>query len=487
MSNHCMAARTGRISALVLFVAIAAAPFPFGSRNAPTIALWCVLLGLGLLFASVRPLRSGHLALLAGIGLILASYGFVLHEQLATHPWIASPNSVWAGASEALARPLEPSVSIVRGEPFYALGAPLANILALMLGLIVGADRDRAHRALAVMAWSGAVYAAYGIFSLLVTPDMILWAEKTAYLGNLTSTFVNRNTAATYFGSVAVVWFILLLTKIRSRLPRGPIVWTMAPRRLLMDVQGLEGIVVRLSVLMVCLAAMFMTTSRAGSLVSLLVLVLAFVAFSRSDLPRGKGLIVSLVGASLLFLFMGGNVSQRLGIDGFSDANRLATYHSTLQIIADNPWFGTGLGTFPWAYPAYRSPTISMLGVWDLAHSTPLEFAAELGIPLTAMVALGWVVIFVVLIRGLRHRRRDAVVPLAALAVSLIALLHSTVDFSLQISGYSIVVFALVGLGLAQSFPSAASADDLPPAINPNSLNRQTFDREASINLDKSH
>jgi hypothetical protein len=48
--------------------------------------------------------------------------------------------------------------------------------------------------------------------------------------------------------------------------------------------------------------------------------------------------------------------------------------------------------------------------------------------------------------------RRDSIVPLAALSVALIGLLHSTVDFSLQESGYAIVAFAVVGVGLGQSF-----------------------------------
>ena len=51
-------------------------------------------------------------------------------------------------------------------------------------------------------------------------------------------------------------------------------------------------------------------------------------------------------------------------------------------MIADHPWFGTGLGTFVWSFPAYRSANISLWGVWDLAHSTPLELAADLGLPL---------------------------------------------------------------------------------------------------------
>jgi hypothetical protein len=45
-------------------------------------------------------------------------------------------------------------------------------------------------------------------------------------------------------------------------------------------------------------------------------------------------------------------------------------------------------------------------------------------------------------------------VPVGALAVAILGLAHSIIDFSLQIPGYAIVVFALVGAGLAQSFSS---------------------------------
>jgi hypothetical protein len=56
------------------------------------------------------------------------------------------------------------------------------------------------------------------------------------------------------------------------------------------------------------------------------------------------------------------------------------------------------------------------------------------------------------LARGVHIRRRGKLIPLAALAVAMIALLHSLVDFSLQIPGYAIVAMAIFGVGLAQSF-----------------------------------
>jgi O-antigen ligase len=120
-------------------------------------------------------------------------------------------------------------------------------------------------------------------------------------------------------------------------------------------------------------------------------------------------------------------------------------------MIADHPWFGTGQGTFAYAFPAYRSPNISMWGVWDIAHNTLLEVASDMGIPIATLVVIAWLVVFAVLIRGALVRRRDLVIPVAALAVAILAVLHSLIDFTLQIPGYAIVAMALIGAGLAQS------------------------------------
>jgi O-antigen ligase len=461
MNEHATASRSNRFATAILFIAIAGAPLPFGSRDDITVAFWCFLLGLGLVLASTRHLRTGHYLLLAGIALIITCYGFVLHEQLANHPWVAQPNPIWAKTSEMLGRPIPPSVSIIRGEPFYALGAPLANVLALVLGLVVGTDQKTANRALSVIAWAGACYAVYGIGALLLDPTAFLWREKIYNIDSLTATFINRNTAAVYFGSCAVAWLVMLMQSVRLRLPAGPIAWAKLPEHIASKTKGETQIVTRFCVFFLCLAAMFMTGSRGGVLVSLFGMVIAFAVFFRRDLPRLVSLLLALVGAGIVALvllqFLGGNVEARINEGGLVEQGRLAAYQSTLRIIADYPWFGTGLGTFTSAFPAYRSPNISIVGVWNVAHSTPLELTAELGVPLALVIAAGWLVALLVLIRGTRRSRRETVAPLAALAVSLIALLHSSIDFSLQVAGYAIVVFALVGIGLAQSFDAGSS------------------------------
>ncbi len=448
------------ISAYMLFFVVAFVPLPFGSYDKGTVAVWCGILALTAMVTSLSnyTLQRGHLWLLAGVGVIILGYAFVLHEQLAVHPWIAKVHPIWAQTSKVLGVDIVPSVSIVRNEPIFALGPTFACILALVCGLIIGTDRERARQLLYVIAWSGAAYAIIGILQYLIDPTSLLWREKRHYIGNLTGPFVNRNTAAAYFGSCAVVWLALSLEQTRKHLRMDKIIWKKVPSRLATATP--RSLLVSFSMHFICLMAMFLTSSRAGVVLSLLALIATFIIYFRRDLPPRSGILIALGASGLVALvllqFLGGAVSNRFDVQGLADEGRWAAYRSTMRMIADYPWFGTGLGTFAWSFPAYRSPDISMWGVWDIAHNTPLELASEVGLPLAGTVALAWLIALGALLRGIRIRRRDVILPLSAGAVALIANLHSWIDFSLQIPGYAIVVFALLGVGLAQSFSGAA-------------------------------
>jgi len=52
-----------------------------------------------------------------------------------------------------------------------------------------------------------------------------LAAKSGAYVGYVTGTFMNKNTAATYFGSCAAIWLVILSERIRNQLPKGPLRW----------------------------------------------------------------------------------------------------------------------------------------------------------------------------------------------------------------------------------------------------------------------
>jgi hypothetical protein len=118
--------------------------------------------------------------LVGGVWVIVVAYAVVLHEQLAAKPWLAI--SVPRETSEALGVQLDPLVSIARN----------------------------------------ATDAFYGIASHLNDPTRILWREKTAYLGEVTGTFVNHNTAAVYFGQSFVGSFFATASAATCRAVRLP-------------------------------------------------------------------------------------------------------------------------------------------------------------------------------------------------------------------------------------------------------------------------
>ena len=411
MRANSLSSWSANLSAILLYITVATAPLPFGSADPTVIAWWCIVLGMATICAPLQHLRAPQFTLLGMAAAVVVAYGVVLHEQLVSDPWfpVALPHPLWQEASDALGIPLDPSVSIARNEPLFAIGSPLVCVLALICGFLVCADRDRARELLWLIAWSGVAYAIYGIGAHLIDPTKILWREKPAYVANVTSTFINRNTAAVYFGSCAVVCLALLCDRLRRFLPRGPIEWRKLPNQVLMNTP--REIVMLFAMLFVCVAAMFMTASRAGVLLSLLALVVTFTVYFHRDLPRRSGGLAAALGGSavalVLLQFMGGGISARFDTQGVADGGRFATYRATMRMIADHPWFGTGQGTFAWAYPAYRSEDISMWGTWDRAHNTLLELAADMGVPLAALVVVGWVLIFAVLIHGVRSRRRS--------------------------------------------------------------------------------
>ena len=88
----------------------------------------------------------------------------------------------------------------------------------------------------------------------------------------------------------------------------------------------------------------------------------------------------------------------------------------------------------------------------DKAHSTPVELFVETGwlglVPGLLLVAIPWGIC----LRGAWRRRRKRYLTAAAVAVPGIAILHSCVDFSLQIPAIAFIAAAFLGMGWAQTF-----------------------------------
>jgi len=424
------------------------------------IAVWVLLLALVLLLASSADFTRRDAAILSGFAAISAAWLFVISQQLdqssLRNDWLTAP--IWRQTSSILGEKIIGSISVARHQPFFSAGSQIACFLAMLCGYLIGRNRRLAHVVTMTFLGSALLYAVYGLAALSFWPNYLLWHQKFNYLNSLTSTYVNPNVAASYFGAAAIGWILLFVHLHRDRAaPQAPLPW---PEMMRLHLHASRR---EMSCLLACFAifaALLMTGSRAGSVLSLLAIAGALATSLRRRLQQ-RGLI--WIAPALAIIAVGGIIavfapltSQRFAIQGFFDAGRAHAYVSTLQMIGDHPWLGSGLGTFRWNFPAYRSGDIPSYGIWEQAHNTTLEIAAEMGLPFTLLLIAGWGFVLALLARGMLRRKRDQALPTTAFWIGVLVVMHSQVDFPLQVPGFSLAICPILGMGIAQSFSSRA-------------------------------
>jgi O-antigen ligase len=446
-------AKTGEFITVTVLVL---APLPLGSVDLPWVSLWTLLLSLSLGAARVHSFRSAHFSMLIPVCGAVLLFGLTVWVQCRSGGWLGLAGPAWKETSDLLGSPLQSHISVVAAVPYARLSAVLLIALAFLNAFIISTSRDAAWRLLSVVLFSGTAYALYAIADRFLRNGT--FADPSQ---NLSWPFANRNHAATYYGMVASILLLVALSQWRT-VDRGLSrysAWAIAP--------GFPVFVAAVGSL-VCLTATLLTMSRGGTLATLAVLCFSLAALAFRWLGGGRkgGLAVGVVvlAGGILVETLDTGVAYRIGSSGMLDESRLAIYKSTMEAIRDNPLFGTGLGTFERVVPAYRSPAISTRFIWEEAHSVPLQFALEMGLPLAGAMALLWIYIACALFRGFLQRRRDAVLPLCGLAALAVGTAHSVVDFPLQVPGYATVWAALIGLGMGQCVRTSPRPEVVPRA-----------------------
>lgn len=319
---------------------------------------------------------------------------------------------------------------------------------------------QRAEAARLLVLAFGTVGTVYAIWSLGVYwsgNHFVLWFRKWAYAGDLTGTFVNRNSYATYTGLTLVAMSGLLLEEIirHMALPENARV----KLRAVFETLGLRPIWVIAGVLITA-TTVLLTHSRGGATatgggVLGLVLIAGLVPSLRGPWRKWVALVVA-VGALGALVLSGTETLTRLADTSWDVEGRHEIFELTLQAIANNPLIGTGFATFKSIFPTYRTEDLPLLV--DLAHNDYLENMLELGIP--AAVALFLAVLWLVFqcVLGAFRRHRDAIIPCIAAGASLLIGLQSLVDFSMQIPAVAVAFLVLLGAGVAQATPSRRRA-----------------------------
>ena len=304
--------------------------------------------------------------------------------------------------------------------------------------LLIGAEcvREEGTRKVfaLVMIVFGACYAFFSLAQELTANGKIFWMHSPQFHGSIYGSYVNHDQ---YAGLMEMLVPIPLVISM-GHLLRG----------------GKRVLVGSCAVLMAC--TIFLSGSRGGMLSFALEIVLfAALTFGKRRNPRVVlGTIAVCVFILALLTFLGrGQVLGRLG--DLSPGIRWEITKDSLRMFLKRPVWGWGLGTFPTVYPGYRSFYTNLFV--NEAHNDYAQLLVE-----TGLLGFGLMLWFLVRLYryGLPTTRRwefqwDGAVSLAALLGCTGILLHSFVDFNLQIPANAALFYVLCGLAAS---PLAASS-----------------------------
>jgi len=428
--------------------ALALSPLFFGSVDLLWIVVWTILLSVSTLLGVAAPLGTRQARILSLFLALCFVYALIAIVQVTPHLIDRFDDPIWRRANELLGLNVGSRISSSAEIPTIAIGHFLLLLTSVLSGFFVGTSGNNTEKLIRWARASILLYVVYGLASLALTPDMLLWAPKLAYQGSLTATFVNHNTAATFLGVGVILWFCRAYISLQS-LP-----WS-SLRLLLLNPSNEHlalRLIVRSAAALTCFFSLLLTNSRGGLICTCGGLIVAIgLMIARKLKPNpwhvaGAGVLAVIV--------IGGWLSKtgRIGSHGFFDDARWSVYGFCIEAIRQRPLLGAGAGTFEGFFPSLRTEGFSGWGVWDYAHSTILEIGVEMGLPIATMIVIAAIASLVILARGaLQSSGRDRS-PLAAITgIAVLTYLHSMIDFSLQIPGYLIVFGILLGCGLARS------------------------------------
>jgi hypothetical protein len=445
--------------AFVLLVVLA--PLPLGSNRPIPWTLLALAVGVLLLawsaVAVFRPTRAmvppeRLWPALGGLGLVVIVVGLQL-LPFVPRGW---QHPIWLEAAGALGAEAEGRISVTPHETGTALMRLLSYAGVFWLAVQLGSQTHGARPIVKGIALAGFAYAIYGLIVFLLDLDLVLWWRKWTSMTGVTSTFVNRNTYATYAGLGLICAVGLLITTVyrdfRSRRFRQ-LPWRVRLMRITWRGWWLLGAVV-------CLAfALILTRSRAGVASSAVAFAVLVASFGATRLMRQRDVLITgglaLVLAVTVLAFGGDDLVDRFERQGIESEPRFTAYQRIIGAIGNAPWLGTGYGTFPEVFRTSQSGATHAF--WNHAHNTYLENALELGLPAAAalVAAIGWLAY--VCAHSLRRRRANALYPCLGVAATTLVGLHSLLDFSLEIPAVAVTYAALMGVAFSRARGSPAA------------------------------
>jgi len=444
------------ISFVSLLVLIVWLPLPYGSNHTWAWALmeiWIFSLALLWLWQHLRSKAQFTPVFYKAIPILVIWLVWLIYVTFQIIPlpyFLVELLSPQAAQVYAFTNPSLITLSVDPYNTAVGLLKSISYVLLFTLTLLMVNSRTRLLWVAYTLVFSGlfqAVYAAlmtsygleYGAF----------FQEKIHNRGLATGTFINRNHLAGYLEMCLSVGIGLLIAQLgrdsqdtnwRERFV-GVLAWILSPKMLL-----------RLSLVFMVIA-LVMSRSRMGNIAFFASMMIAgAIALSLSRQHANRATVTLLVSLIVIDIFIVGSwfglqkVKERLVETSMAAETRDEVNVDILPYWQDYFLTGSGLGSFYTTFPRYQSPEVD--GFYDHAHNDYLEVATETGI--IGLLLLGIAVLLTIaVVLDTQYRRRSSLnrgIAFAATMAITALLIHSTVDFNLQIPANAATFMLILAL-----------------------------------------
>ncbi|MFQ5786945.1 MAG: O-antigen ligase family protein, partial [Thermodesulfobacteriota bacterium] len=330
----------------------------------------------------------------------------------------------------------------------YSTKTEFFKVLAYigMFFLITNTPGMRINRIVVVIVSVGFCISLLGILQKLTGTKDIYWVRDASYSTHF-GPYVNRNHFAGYIGMVIPVALGLLVSRFAS-----VAFFKNADRRSIaakFQSHFFANLLLTF-VIVIMISALFLSLSR-GGIMSFAVAVVAFctlIGFTRLRTIMGRGwrIMASVIVITFVFLMWLGLDPVLNRFSNLSPGVRNDVYLDTINMTKNFPIYGTGMGTFQYIYPGYK--TLQNQLYYDHAHNDYLELISDSGLVGFVVVLSGIIMFFWKTLARWWERRHYYAKGVASGGVcSVIAILaHSFTDFNLHIPANALFLSIILGL-----------------------------------------
>jgi O-antigen ligase len=293
-----------------------------------------------------------------------------------------------------------------------------------------------------VFSLYGAALASFSLIQGISSNGKLYWVRQPRMGGWIYGPYVNHNHYAGLMEMLVPIPLVLSLTKLASAKTRAAAA----------------------AVAAVMVGTIFLSGSRGGMLaivVELLILALLLVKQQRGlRTAVGIGVFLVIVGGLLVWVG-GGELTKRIATVGPSHSElssdvRHYINRDGLRMFLKKPILGWGLGTFPVVYPQFRTFYTNFF--INQAHNDYLQLLVEMGLLGFATMIWFLVTLYTRAIKKIGHWTSEisgAVTLACVLGLSGI-LVHSAVDFNLQIPANAALFYVLCTIAASEPFVQPA-------------------------------